>query len=57
MNVLKGNRWIYRKKDILNQYNRIRKHKSKKKRKKLYSEVRKSILNHQEEVYREIFKK
>lgn len=56
MNVLKGNRMRY-KKDILNQYNRIRKHKSKKKRKKLYSEVRKSILNHQKEVYREIFKK
>ncbi len=57
MNVLKGNRWIYRKKDILNQYNRIRKHKSKKKRKKLYSEVRKSILNRQKELYLEIFKK
>ena len=57
MNVLGEFHICYIKKNIVNQYNRIKKHKSKKKRKKLYKEVRKSIFNYQKELYSEIFKK
>jgi hypothetical protein len=54
MNVLGEFHKYYRNKNIVNQYNRIKKHKSKKKRKQLYSEVRKSLFNYQKKLDKEL---
>ena len=52
MNVLGEFHKYDRKKNIINQYDRIKKHKSKKKRKKLYKELKNIVTLHTKLTYK-----